>query len=108
ALDRPGGERDGDACRGRRTDEVVTVDAFTGQGDEQSTRSGRSRVDDHRTIHDGRGLEAHELAPDGVGDLAATDRDHRFASNSSRTVSRSSNGWITPPTSWPVSWPFPR
>ena len=116
AVDRSVDEcRDRPALDGRR-DEVVPVGVLADPGDEEPARPGLARVGDDRTVDDhrrrvdpGRGDDRAAGEPrhlrDRQGDHAGTSRAARRIACASSA--RSSNGWTTPPTSWPLSWPLP-
>ena len=85
-------------------------------GHEQPARSGLARVGDDRAVDEHRaGLvlgNADEPAAGDDRDVAEGHRDHRGTASAARrraarSSSRSSKGWTTPATSWPVSWPLP-
>src|SRR5699024_7594246 len=97
-------------------DEPVPVDAFAGQGQEQSARAEAARVELDRAGDGGVGIAPDEASADDRGDLAEREVDHRVLSsvppgeavysrrltNSSAARALSSNGWTTPATSCPV------
>src|SRR5690606_778013 len=114
-LDGPGAE-DGDGPGGDGgRGVVVPVGELADAGDVEAagTALARVRADDAVDHDSGRVVAAVDLTPGELADVREGQGDHEApptaaAASARRTVSRSSNGWITPPISCPFSWPLPR
>ncbi len=113
AVDLVRDERTGRPRVERAGDEVVAVDAFAGQGEEQPARGEAAGVELHGAGHGRRRVTTDQPTADYPRDLAEGEVDHGVLSSvspvgarypsrltsSSAALARSSNGCTTPATS---------
>src|SRR5699024_3453999 len=116
----------GHQCRRRARvqgsgDEIMTVDPFTRQGEEETSGLHAPGVELDGTGDGRRRVTSDQSTADYPGDLTEGEGDHdelssvspcravlpRRLMSSSAARARSSKGCTTPWISWPVSWPLP-